>query len=279
MLTEIEYKQPKSLLTPASGYLQGYSHTLNPYAGCVFACSYCYARRMPVALFRQQEWGSWLRVKENADAILAKDLVRAKRKGPLTIFMSSSTDPYQPIEAKERITQRCLEVMLQERPDFLFVQTRSPLVTRDLHLFRQFGRHVMVSMTLETDLEHVRKVFTPQAPSVQARFHALKLLQQAGIPAQAAISPVLPCSDTFGQKLADVVSRVCIDDYFMGDGSKGKRTGQLRLEERYRELGASEWYHPDAYRRVVKQCQDAFKRENILISQAGFLPVGGNEQS
>ena len=49
MQPNIAYKIPSRLLNPASGYLTGYSHTLNPYAGCSFACSYCYVREMPIA--------------------------------------------------------------------------------------------------------------------------------------------------------------------------------------------------------------------------------------
>jgi hypothetical protein len=36
-------------LTPATGYVSGYTHTLNPYKGCSFGCSYCYVRRLAVS--------------------------------------------------------------------------------------------------------------------------------------------------------------------------------------------------------------------------------------
>ncbi|MEB4798561.1 radical SAM protein, partial [Paenibacillus chondroitinus] len=182
MQTEVNHKSAKTLLTKASGFLEGYSHTLNPYTGCAFACSYCYVRQMPVALFRMESWGTWVDVKANAAELLENELAKAKRKGPVTIFMSSATDPYQPSEYKERITRSLLEVMSVQPPDFLFVQTRSPLVKRDADLLELLGDRVRVSMTVETDREEVRRAFTPSAPPIPARLTALRELAARGIP-------------------------------------------------------------------------------------------------
>lgn len=272
MQPSIVRKTPKTLLNPASGYLTGYSHTLNPYTGCAFSCSYCYVREMPVAKFRREAWGTWVDVKEGAAAVLAKELVKAKRKGPVTIFMSSSTDPYQPIEYSERLTRSLLEAMVREQPDFLLVQTRSPLVTRDIDLLLRLKDRVRISMTVETDLEPVRRAFTPAAPPITARLAALKRLTAEGLDAQAAISPVLPSSERFAARLAEVVDRVCIDDFFMGDGSLGKRTERLGIRRIYEQLGLSEWYDRDAYRRVMAELGNHFPDERIYVSQAGFLP-------
>jgi DNA repair photolyase len=265
-------KQSKSILTKASGFLEGYSHTLNPYTGCAFACSYCYVRQMPVALFRSEAWGSWVDVKENAPALLAKELARAKSKGPVTIFFSSVTDPYQPIEYKQRLTRALLEVMSVAQPDFLFVQTRSPLVTRDADLLQLLGDRVRVSMTVETDREDIRRAFTPSAPPIAARLEALRELADRGIPVQATIAPALPSSDGFAERLAGIVDRVCIDDYFMGDGSGGGRTGRIGVRAIYDALGLTDWYSRDAYRRVHEQLLRHFPQERVFISQAGFLP-------
>jgi DNA repair photolyase len=179
MSLHVSRRVPRSLLTPASGFLRGYTHTLNPYAGCSFACSYCYVRRMPVALFREGEWGEWVEVKERASQVLLRDLAKAKRKGPVTLFMSSATDPYQPVEAKERVTRALLETLADNPPDFLFVQTRSPLVVRDIDLFQKLEGRIRVSVTVETDLEEIRRAFTPQAPPIAARLRALRVLKEA----------------------------------------------------------------------------------------------------
>lgn len=264
--------EPKRLLNPASGYLTGYSHTLNPYAGCRFACSYCYVRKMPVALFRGLEWGSWVDVKREAGLLLRKELVREKRKGPVTVFMSSATDPYQPIEHKERVTRSLLAAMADEPPDFLFVQTRSPLVVRDVDLFVKLKDRIRISMTVETDLEDVRKAFAPSAPPIAARLAALRKLADAGLPVQAAVAPVLPSSPDFAALLAGTVDRVCVDDFFMGDGSLGRRTEQLGIRSVFERIGLTDWYDRGKYKEVAAALATFFAPENIRISQQGFLP-------
>lgn len=272
MAIQINHKIPKQLLTPTSGYLTGYSHTLNPYGGCAFACSYCYVRQMPVALFRGMDWGSWVDVKEQAAQQLEKDLRKAKKKGPVNIFMSSSTDPYQPIEHTEKVTRSLLEAMVEERPDFLFVQTRSPLVTRDIDLFLQLKDRIRISITIETDLDEMRKLFSPFAPPIQARIAALKKIVAAGLSAQATVSPLLPYSPEFPQLLSTITSRVCIDDYFMGDGKNGKRTEKLGIFTIYQANELEQWYKKTAYLELVEQLRQYFQEDQIYVSQQGFLP-------
>ncbi|WP_257348704.1 SPL family radical SAM protein [Pseudalkalibacillus decolorationis] len=272
MKSELFYKQPKTLLNKGSGFLSGYSHSLNPYTGCAFGCSYCYVRQMPVATFRKEEWGTWVDIKQGSAELLDKELTKAKKKGKVTIFMSSSTDPYQPIEYKEKVTRSLLEVMVENIPDFLFVQTRSPLVSRDIDLLLLLKDQARVSMTIETDREDIRKHFSPDAPPITARLKALQLLAEAGVPTQATIAPVLPSTEEFPEKLVKLVNRVCVDDYFMGDGSGGKRTKNLGVLSLYKDLGLEEWYNPSAYRIVYDRLRKVFTNDQVYVSQEGFLP-------
>ncbi|WP_029192473.1 SPL family radical SAM protein [Paenibacillus harenae] len=272
MKTSYFYKNPKTILNKGTGFLSDYSHSLNPYTGCSFGCSYCYVRQMPVAAFRKEEWGTWVDIKKEAADVLRKELARAKRKGKVTIFMSSSTDPYQPVEYKERVTRSLLEAMADDPPDFLFVQTRSPLVRRDIDLLLQLKDKVRVSMTVETDREDMRKIFTPDAPPIPARLKTLQLLADAGVPVQATVAPVLPSSEHFPELLKSLVDRVCVDDYFMGDGSGGKRTRQLGIQSMYEKLGLGEWYGPTAYRKVYDELRKVFPEGRVYLSQEGFAP-------
>lgn len=272
MKSELFYKNPKTLLNKGTGYLCGYTHSLNPYTGCSFGCSYCYVRQMPVSLFRKDKWGTWVDIKMEAAALLRKELQKAKAKGKVTIFMSSSTDPYQPIEHQERVTRSLLEVMVEAPPNFLFVQTRSPLVSRDIDLLLLLKDRVRVSMTVETDLEEIRKHFTPNAPPINARLKTLQLLREAGVPTQATIAPVLPSSEAFPEKLRPLVSRICVDDFYMGDGSGGRRTRKLGMKTLYETLGLEEWYEPSAYRIVFDRLKQVFPSDQIFLSREGFEP-------
>lgn len=267
-----EARVPSKWLTKASGYVTGYSHTLNPYAGCAFGCSYCYVRQMPIGLFRQESWGSWVDAKRLEERKFRKEWEREQAKGPLTIFMSTATDPYQPAEHRENVTRRLLELMAENPPRFLLVQTRSPLVTRDVDLFRRFGEGLRVSLTIETDLEPIRRALTPSAPPLAARFKALERLQEEGIAVQAAVSPLLPCSESFAGRLLEAAPRIVVDDYFRGDGSGGRRSNKLQMKAAYRELGVEELYSPG----YADGFYDSLKRQatpgTVFFGQEGFMP-------
>jgi hypothetical protein len=139
-------------------------------------------------------------------------------------------------------------------------------------LFQKWSNGLRLSVTIETDLETIRKRFSPQAPPIAARFRTVRTLREAGLPVQVAVAPVLPFSPAFPEKLARVVQRVCIDDYFLGDGSQGRRTEQLGMKNIYAELGLTEWYGKGTWKRAAEAFRRTFAPEQILISQEGFLP-------
>ncbi|WP_027084153.1 SPL family radical SAM protein [Cohnella panacarvi] len=260
-------------LTPTSGFLSGYTHSLNPYVGCAFGCSYCYVRRLPVGLFRGEPWGSWAEPKKADPSKLAKEISAVKRKGPVTVFFSSATDPYQPLEGKLGITRSLLKAMAEEPPNFVLVQTRSPLVTRDLELLRTLGDAVRVSMTIETDREDVRRLFTPSAPPLAARFRALRELREAGVATQAAVSPILPHTQEFAVRLVELAPRIVVDDYFQGDGSGGRRSEALGMRGMHAEHGLAEWYDPSVVERLVLQLRKLAPAHEIGVSAEGFAPT------
>ena len=84
--------------------------------------------------------------------------------------------------------------------------------------------------------------------------------------------PYYPAVNSLLPFLTPLVQRVCIDDYFMGDGSECKRTRRLGMESLYQQVGMEHWYHPDAYQIVVQRMKDYFAEDEIWISQAGFEP-------
>ncbi|TOZ19607.1 radical SAM protein [Staphylococcus pseudintermedius] len=273
---DIQSRQPQQFLTKASGYLKDYTHTLNPYMGCQFACTYCYVRRSPISLFSGKTWGDWVTAKTDEQLKFRKELQKNKAKGPFTVFMSSSTDPYQPLEKKYEMTRYLLSEMHDCPPDFLFIQTRSPLIQRDIDILQSYPGNFIVSMTVESDREDIIRHFTPKTPSIQSRLKTVDKLRAAHIPTQIAVAPVLPCTNQFGERLAKHVDRVTIDDYFMGDGSNGRRTQSLGIQSLYEDFDLQSWYHPDTYLHVLKLIQDAFPHDNIAISSNGFVPFQSN---
>lgn len=103
----VEYEPSHSILTKSSGFIDAFDYTLNPYSGCTFGCSYCYAAAFVRDQDKRATWSGWVRVKENA-----LELLRKRRTKPLdgvTIYLSSVTDPYQPIEREIGLTRGILE--------------------------------------------------------------------------------------------------------------------------------------------------------------------------
>lgn len=267
----VEFKNinSKSILTPVSGLLDKseFTFTLNPYVGCAFGCKYCYVKEMPTARYREEKWGEYVDVKTNAAELLEKDIKKALKKGtPISIFMSTATDPYQGVEAKSKLTRSLLEVLvnLKDDIDYLMVHTRSPLVTRDIDLFKEFGDKIIISMSIETDLDKIRKVFTPTAPPIPARLNALKKLTETGIPTRASISPMLPLSKNIAKKLKEVTNRVAVDDFFMGDGDRGRRTERMGIRKIYKQLNLMQWFEPGAYKKVLPILEEEFSNIDVF---------------
>src|SRR5690349_10215987 len=104
-LTSIE---ARSILSRATGYIRdgGFDFTLNAYSGCAFACPYCYAAFFADSLVRKETWGQWVAVKHNAVELVLRQGSRIEGK---SVFMSSVTDPYQPLELRLQLTRQLLE--------------------------------------------------------------------------------------------------------------------------------------------------------------------------
>lgn len=273
---EIKEIVAKKILTEAKGYLDvGFTHSLNPYSGCAFSCSYCYVREMPIQRFKEIPWGEWVNIKTNAAENYRNEMIKLrKRNKPVNLFMSSATDPYQPIERKVNITRGILEEMIEYPPDFLHIQTRSPLITRDIDLLVKLNEKctVLVSMTVETDREDIKQIFSPYAPGIKLRLNALKEIHDAGISTQASISPVLPFTPEFPKVLKGFVDHIWIDTLSIGDGAMGKRSERLGMPIMFEEHGLSKWYRKDIHISVEKYFKKYFPTEMVRVSkQEAFL--------
>jgi DNA repair photolyase len=268
-------------LTRASGFLVGYTHSLNPYTGCRFACSYCYVRGLPVHRYHQPDlpWGDYAHPRAGLPALLEREMARFAKQGTLdriAILMSSATDPYQPLERRWRLSRACLDVFARYPPGLLNVQTRSPLVEEDYPRLHALGDRCWLNFTLETDLEAVRKAATPRCPPVGARVAALRAARAAGLNVQVTVSPCLPYSDvaTFGGLLLELGQRVIVDSFTTGDGARGRRTAETAIPALYDLRQWGDWRAEDAARALHAWLQ-ARLGDRAGWSQAGFsaLPL------
>jgi len=264
--SKIEYIKSASILTEGKGFMDTYDYTLNPYTGCTFGCNYCYAAFFSRSEEEKKNWGFWLKVKENALQLLLK-----QRKKPLwnkTLYLSSVTDPYQPIEKELEITRDILKELINYHKVRLVVQTRSPLVTRDIDLFKQF-EVVQINMTITTDSEHVRKVFEPICPSNKVRLQAIKEVNEAGVNTCITMTPLLPVENatSFAKNLLQTGVKKFIVQPFHADKGKfiaSTRSDAIKLTQ---EMG----WNDNKYLQTVEILKQYLPQ--IGEGKSGFAPI------
>jgi DNA repair photolyase len=183
-----------------------YSYVINPYVGCQHACSYCYARFMKRFTGHREPWGEFVDVKINAPEILRSEI---KRKQPGKVWISGVCDPYQPLEKKYKLTRQCLEILAQNRWPVV-IQTRSPLVLRDMDIIKAVG-DIEVGFSITTADDNIRKLFEPHAPPIEERIKALGELHRAGIRTYAMIAPMLPGSENLVELLNGKIDYLLVD--------------------------------------------------------------------
>lgn len=186
-------------------------YCINPYTGCGHACVYCYARFMKKYTNHKEEWGSFVDVKTNAVEVLKKQL-KLKSKG--SIFVSSVTDAYQPIEKRYHLTRSILKVLSKTNMRAV-IQTKSALVLRDIDIISK-AKNWEVGFTITCFNDDDRKNFEPNASSTQERLEALRTLKRNNIGTYAFIGPFLPfITEKDFDKMLKQLSKSC--DYIMVD--------------------------------------------------------------
>lgn len=234
---------PKSILSASKVF----PYVINPYTGCQHGCSYCYARFMKRFTGHAEPWGQFVDVKVTAPTLLQKEITRKK---PDRVWISGVCDPYQPLEAKYRLTRACLEILAQNNWP-VTVQTRSPLVLRDLDILKP-GRDFEVGMSITTADDGIRNLFEPGAPPIMERIRALDELHRNGIKTFAMIAPMLPGAENLADLLAGKVDRVILDrmNYHYGDWV-------------YRKYGLVGKMGDEFFDRTAQILSSALKRLNI----------------
>jgi len=222
-------------------------YAVNAYVGCQHACVYCYAKFMKRFTGHQEAWGAFVDVKVNAAELLAKEIAKKKRG---RVWISGVCDAYQPLERKYQLTRKCLEVLVRnEWP--VRVQTKSPLVLRDLDILKQ-GRDVEVGFTITTADERMRKIFEPGAPPVMKRIEALMVLHRAGIRTFVMIAPLLPGAEGLPELLKDSTDHALVD-----------RLNYHYADAVYKKYGM-QWAMKDSFfRQKGEELGQAFERNGI----------------
>ena len=247
-----------------------FKYTVNPYTGCSHACLYCYASSYIKDAFTP-------RPKSNLLGNVLKDL-RVIPKGSI-INISSSSDPYIPLEEKKQLTRKILERIIDNY--VVEIVTKSNLVTRDISILKR-GRAV-VSITITTLDEKLASIIEPGAPSPLKRIEAIKELSENNIPVVLRFDPLLPFLTDNEENIRNIVRTAAKAGakHLVSSTYKAKIDNLSRilsafpiLSEKYRKIYLKDGerihgsrYAPKKYREVILlKVKEEAKRNSLTFA-------------
>jgi DNA repair photolyase len=212
----IRHTETRSILSATSGFIAeaGFTHSLTPARNCTFGCTYCYVPTLGIYGGLKPEdwehWGQFTTFKSNAAELLRRELRPHQR-----IYCSPLVDPYQPAEAEERLMPGILEAVLAKPPRVFTLQTRGPLILRDMEGLQAIAARttLRVSFSIPTNRDDVLRLYEPRCPSCGERIATVRTLREAGIETYATLAPLLPCDpEELALTATEASGRVLIGD-------------------------------------------------------------------
>lgn len=271
-MTIIKEVKAKGIITKSN--LPDANYVINPYIGCQHACKYCYAEFMKRFTNHSEPWGAFVDVKINACEVLGK----LEKTHDKSILFSSVTDPYQPIEAKYKLTRAILQKLVSAQPK-VEILTKSYLVTRDIDILKLLD-DITVGVSLMTLDENISSEIEPMAAKPKLRLEALRKCKEAGLKTYAFISPIFPHITDIEPIIRTVNDYV---DFFMFEnlnlrGSNKKRILEYidcnypGLSEIYDKIfnknDISYWVELES--KIQNLCQSLNKEARIYFHHEGF---------
>jgi DNA repair photolyase len=146
---------------------------------------------------------------------------------------------------------------LAKPPKVFVIQTRGPLILRDLSRLVELSRRttLRVSFSITTNREAVRKLYEPHCVTIDCRLNAIRELRQAGITTFATLAPILPCDP---EELA-AMALEATDEDIIGDAlhiRSVKPRGATTREAAHaisQKHGLSEWLDREFQNAVVER--------------------------
>ncbi len=270
----------RTILSPTAGFIAeaGFTHSLTPARNCTFACTYCYVPTMRIQGGLRpedwQRWGQFTTFKSNAPELLRRELREQQR-----IYCSAMVDPYQPAEEFERMMPRILDELLAAPPSVLVLQTRGPLILRDVEKLRALARRttLRVSFSITTNREEIRKLYEPHCAPIGERLDVIRALCGAGIQTYATLAPLLPCDpEELAQRALEASGRDLIGDPLHIRSTKPR--GASTREAAFRISSANhhqQWFDAEFQAEVVARIRTAARSfgHRFATGPSGFATL------
>ncbi len=176
----------------------GLRYCVNVYVGCEHACSYCYVNG-----YSRNSVSHSPHVKSRFTETLVKDLndLKSLRLPEVPLHMSNSTDILQQkLESTYGHSLFALQKIMGNRDLFssIVLLTKNPSILCQpeyLNLLKQLSiRPLTVQITCAYWRDEVRLFYEPEAPEIEKRLKALKVLCANGINVELRIDPLFPAS-------------------------------------------------------------------------------------
>ena len=131
-------------------------------------------------------------VKVNVPEVARAELMRPSWKRE-HVALGTNTDPYQWVEGRYRLMPGIWEAMRDSRTPSS-VLTKSPLLLRDIELFKQIHEVAgfAANLSIPTLEEKAWRASEPHTPHPRKRIEAVAELNRAGIPTGVLIAPLMP---------------------------------------------------------------------------------------
>ena len=250
--------QVRTILSRTSGFIAraGFTHSLNPARNCLYGCTYCYVPTLKLygglSPDDWRRWGHRTTFKRNAPALLRRQLRSAQ-----VIYCSPLVDPYQPAERFERSMPPILETLCDHPPAVFVLQTRGPLILRDIDLLRTLAKHtrLRVSFSLTTDNDNVRRLYEPRCEAVESRIKAMRTLTDAGIAVHCTLAPILPCDPARLAELAlsATACGVIADPLHTRQAKPRGATTRPEAMRISAAMGFERWHQPEFQAKIVRE--------------------------
>jgi DNA repair photolyase len=213
-------------------------------------------------------------VKVNTPEVARAELMRPSWKRE-HVALGTNTDPYQWVEKKYELLPGVWEAMRDSRTPSS-VLTKSPLLLRDIDLFKQIPSFA-ANLSIPTLDEKAWRASEPHTPHPRKRIEAVAELNRAGVPTGVLIAPLMPgINDSPAQ--VERILELCAEAGAVSIGGiclhlRGEvrdvfmdwlRSYRPDLVPRYEALYARGAYAPKAERERLSQLVRAGRRVTTL---------------
>jgi len=178
------FRKGKVLTAANFGCLKGIP-TLNITNGCLFRCTYCYARG-----YTQAPREGEIHLYVNLSSLLEEELARRKIFPPW-IILNTSSDCFQSHPDILSVTYEVIRTLLDHGIGISFL-TKGVIPQKCLELFKRAPEKILAQVGLVSLSDKYWKGYEPYTPSPEKRIENIEKLEGIGITPEIRIDPIIP---------------------------------------------------------------------------------------